>query len=179
MPNAADLYLEEYRSLRDEAKSFTDMNFRDVQFFATLIAAFMVVARFKEGASALAFFWSFAILQFVAFLFLVTQASRLVYVFALRERLRALEKYLNEPYQEKPFAWESTIVPSSLSNPSSLNYQSQMALGLSELLAFVVLAYFSIRAAAFVNPTAPYIALVLAEFLLLFYLAVRLALRKF
>ena len=179
MHTAIDLYMEEYKSLRAEAQSFSDLNFRDVQFLATLIAALMAIANFRQGASALALFAGFAALQFVAFLFLLTQASRLAYLFVLRARLRTLESHLNEPHGERPLAWETEIVPLSLASPSSLNYQSQIALGLFQVLAFGVLVYFSVRTSLLVHQTMPYFALVLAEVILLLYLASRLLLGKY
>jgi hypothetical protein len=163
-----NLYFEEYKMLKDEAKLYTDVNFRELQFSLTVVAAFVAVGHaLGDGTVRI---WAFAVLQFVLYLFLLVQASRLAYLLSLRRHLSDLEIELNTGQKTK-LQWESEIVPKKLATLSSLNYKTQLLISSAYVMSFLMLALYSIKEVWQAKLWWLYLALIVVEFLTLGYFA--------
>lgn len=136
MAEKINLWFEEYKMLKEEAKSYTDSNFRDLQILLTVLAVFISFSGLEIGGFQLPLFWNFVIIQLIIYVFLLLQLSRLIYLFILRDHLIVLEIKLNENNIGE-LEWESVVVPTRLTRVSTLNFQSQLLISLIYVFLFV------------------------------------------
>lgn len=135
--------LEEYKLLKDEAKTFTNQTFRDFQLFIGIITIFFALINSKEAD--LPKFASYAFMQLAVFIFLVIQFSRIVYLIIVRKHLAQLEDSMNKEFDKNfIFKWESVVVPAQIAPLRSYSSISQIAIGVMYLGIFLFLCYQSL-----------------------------------
>ena len=132
-----NLLFEEYKLLKEEARNYTDSNWRDFQIIIAIATVVASLSNVALGVLQIPVFWSFMIVQTFVYFFLLIQLSRLVYLLTLRTHLSDLENRLNVNNIGE-LQWESKIVPQKLMKISSLNLHAQFVLGSVYLLLFVV-----------------------------------------
>jgi hypothetical protein len=168
---------EEYKMLKEESRTYTDVNFRDLQVLITLIAAFLVLISSSPGKDFFWNFWYFALAQFVVFVFLLIQLSRVAYILLLRQYLSELESILNKD-KDNILRWESKIVPSRVASSGSLNSQGQILISITYFVLFCFLFIHSISLSNQLVPNLLYYILLAFEAGSLSYLFIRIILKK-
>src|SRR5438067_6112920 len=133
-----NLYLEEYKILKEEAKLYTDGNFKELQFIITVVALFVTVVSYSQNNYQGPFWW-LVIVQFIVYLFLLILASRITYILSLRSHLAGLETKLKGKDNSK-LQWESILVSDTLPKYLSLNYLIQLMIAIAYIISFVILA---------------------------------------
>jgi small-conductance mechanosensitive channel len=166
---------EEYKMLKEEARAYTDVNFRNIELLIAFIGALIALLGSSAGYSLLQTFWSWAIAQFVVFVFLLVQASRLSYLGVLRQHLAFLEVRLNADNEKHHLRWESEVVPTKVAKISSPNTLSQLLLGVVCILLFLGLMIYSVSLIKPPKIELPYYILVVVECVSLSFLLCRIA----
>lgn len=143
MPNEINPMWEEYKFLKNEATTYTDVTFRDLQLLVTLVAAFIALMASGKGEEVLQNFWIIAIVQSITYVFLLIQLSRLEYLLTIRRHLFSIEQRLNAQFYNNKFQWESEVVPTQIAYSGSLNARIRYLIFGMYLLGFLSLSYYS------------------------------------
>jgi hypothetical protein len=170
MNNGKIYSLEEYKILKDEAKSFTNQSFRDFQLFIGLIAIFFALINSRD--SSIPKFASYSFMEITVFIFLVIQFNRLAYLLVVRNHLAELENRMNKSFDKGSFfEWESKIIPSKIAPRKSYSSISQLIIGAAYLLIFGALWLKSYLYSMTLTPDEIHIPVMFFNgFLVLYYL---------
>lgn len=174
MSSELNLIWEEYKLLKEEARSFTNVTFRDLQLIVTFMAAFVALMVTVEGQKFLHSFLIMAIAEAIAYVFLLIQLSRLAYLATVRKHLSKLEHLLSKESDLNRLRWESEIVPNRIANPKSLNAQSKALIAIVYILGFLYLSQYSLGLSQKNAPDMLYLCIIYAQYVTFIYMLGRL-----